>query len=82
MITTGQVAWCETWLLTRTHQKPGETAAAARSHHEHVGAVRGIDEFFRRIPRDHGDGDLGYRPADFARDLAHELPSGRPRELR
>lgn len=35
----------------RTQQELGEPAAAAGPHDEHVGVTRGLDEFFRRIPR-------------------------------
>src|SRR5215469_6038316 len=66
----------------RAHQEPGKPAAAASPHDEHVGAIRGIDEFFRSIPRDHTHGDLGQRSVNFVRDAVHELLSRRPRKLR
>jgi hypothetical protein len=82
MITTGQDAWCVTWLLTEPMRSLVNPAAAAGPQDEHVGVMRGPDALFGRVPRGHGHGDLGCRLADFACDFVHEFLYCHPRQRR
>src|SRR5215472_17505608 len=57
----------------RAYEELGEHAAAAGPHDEHVGVMRGVDEFFGGIARDHALNDLGRRLAEILRYLVHHL---------